>query len=56
MNAQRTGRSLPRSWPGNNEVDTHAHQFGCERGQFLDVVRPAKRDDDVLALDPAEIA
>ncbi len=34
----------------------HADQFGCECGQLIDPIRPAEFDDDVLTLDPAELA
>ena len=27
-----------------------------ERGQFIDLIRPAEFDDDIFALDPSEIA
>jgi hypothetical protein len=39
-----------------DDVDVHAHQFGRELRQLLYRLRPAKLDDDVLALDVAEVA
>ena len=39
-----------------DDVDIHAHQFGRESRELLDRIRPAKFNDEVLALDPSEIA
>jgi hypothetical protein len=39
-----------------NYVDLYLHQFGGEPGKLVNVVRPAKFNHNVLALDPAEVA
>src|SRR5438067_421464 len=39
-----------------NNVDIHADQFGCRLLQLLDRLRPAKLNDDILALNVTEIA
>ena len=44
-----------RRW-SEDHVDVHAHQFGREIRQLLDPVSPTKFNDDVLALDIAEVA
>jgi hypothetical protein len=33
----------------------HAHKLGRQRGQLIDVLRPTPFDDDVRALDVAEV-
>jgi len=38
------------------DVDIHADQLGCQLRQLVDPFRPAKLNDNVLALDIAEIA
>src|SRR5438034_1324277 len=39
-----------------NDVDLHAYKFRCQIGQLLDPFRPAKLDDNTLALDITEVA
>src|SRR5262249_24688371 len=50
------GRLDHRRRGGDDDVDVHADQFGCEVTQLLDALRPAELDDNGLALDVAEIA
>src|SRR5262249_41952285 len=50
------GRLDHRRRGGDDDVDVHADQFGCEVTQLLDALRPAELDDNALALDVAEIA
>jgi hypothetical protein len=44
-----------RRW-GEDHVDIHADKLGHQRGQLIDVLRPLPFDDDVGALDVAEVA
>src|SRR5215475_8070223 len=43
-----------RRWR-ENHVHMHAHKPGRQRGQLIDVLRPTPFDDDVRALDVAEV-
>ena len=43
-----------RRW-GEDHVDMHADKLGRQRGQLIDVLRPLPFDDDVGALDVAEV-
>src|SRR5262249_27637421 len=39
-----------------DHVDRQADQLGCEPGKLFNFVGPAKLDDDVLTLDPPQVA
>src|SRR5215831_1768233 len=43
-----------RRW-GEDHVDIHADKLGHQRGQLIDILRPLPFDDDVGALDVAEV-
>jgi hypothetical protein len=41
---------------GEDHIDIHPHEFGCELGQLLDAFHPAEAKDNVLPLDVTEVA
>ena len=52
----RLARSVSVEEDRKNNVDIHADQLGCRLLQLLDRLRPAKLNDEILALDVTESA